>query len=383
MKTATKIDLDQLCINTIRTLSLDAVQKANSGHPGLPLGMAPAAYVLWTRFMRHNPKNPKWFNRDRFLLSAGHGSMLIYSLLHLTGYDLPLDELMRFRQLHSKTPGHPEYGLTPGIETTTGPLGQGFATGVGMAMAERYLASVFNRPGHEIIDHYTYAICSDGDLMEGVSYESASLAGHLKLGKLIYLYDNNHITIEGDTNLAFSEDVPKRFDAAGWHVQRVDEGNDLEVMDAAIRAAQAATDRPSIICVRTHIAFGSPNKHDSAAAHGNPLGADEVKLTKENLGWPTPEPFFIPDESLRNFRQAIARGEAAQVTWTARFEAYRQAYPELAAAFEQALRGEQPTGWQESLPSFPPEGGALATRTASGKTLNAIAGRLPLLIGGS
>ena len=375
--------LDQLGVNTIRTLSMDMVQKANSGHPGLPMGAAAMAYALWDRFLKHNPRDPHWPDRDRFILSAGHGCALIYSLLHLTGYDLPLDELMRFRQLHSKTPGHPEYGLAPGIETTTGPLGQGFATGVGMAMAERYLASVFNRPGHEIIDHYTYAICSDGDLMEGVSYEAASLAGHLKLGKLIYLYDDNHITIEGDTSLAFSEDVSKRFDAAGWHVQRIDDGNDLEAIDASIRAAQAATDRPSIICVRTHIAFGSPNKHDSAAAHGNPLGVDEVKLTKENLGWPTLEPFFIPDESLGHFREAIPRGEMAQAAWTEKFEAYRRVYPELAATFEQALRGEQPHGWQESLPSFSPEGGQLATRTASGKTLNAVAGRLPLLVGGS
>src|SRR5687767_1724470 len=300
-------ELDQLCINTIRALTLDAVQKAESGHPGLPLGAAPMAYVLWTRFLRHNPQNPKWENRDRFLLSAGHGSMLLYSLLYLTGYDLPLDELKNFRQWGSKTPGHPEYGLTPGVEITTGPLGQGFANGVGMAMGAAHLGAKFNQQDFPLIDYYIYAIVSDGDLMEGVASEAASMAGHLKLGRLIYLYDDNHISIDGSTNLAFTEDRAKRFEAYNWHVQTVTDANDLTSIENAIKAAQSDP-RPSIICVKSVIGYGSPNRAGTAKAHGEPLGVEEVKLTKQNLGWPYEEPFTVPDESLSNFRQAIDRG---------------------------------------------------------------------------
>src|SRR5690606_17829745 len=295
-------ELDQLCINTIRTLSMDAVQAANSGHPGTPMALAPLAYVLWTRHLKHNPADPKWVDRDRFILSAGHASMLLYSLLYLSGYGLELEDLKEFRQWESVTPGHPEYGMTRGVETTTGPLGQGFANGVGMAIAERHLAALFNRHGHEVIDHYTYAICSDGDLMEGVASEAASLAGHLKLGKLIYFWDDNSITIEGSTELAFTEDVLKRFDAYGWHTARVEDGNDLEAIDAAIRAAQADP-RPSMIAVRTVIGYGSPNKAGTAKAHGAPLGEEEVRLTKQNLGWPTLEPFFVPEEALAHMRR--------------------------------------------------------------------------------
>ncbi|HHS96370.1 MAG TPA: transketolase, partial [Chloroflexi bacterium] len=304
-------DLDKLCINTIRTLAMDAVQKASSGHPGMPMGMADVAYVLWTRFLKHNPADPKWPDRDRFVLSAGHGSMLLYALLHLTGYDLPLEELKNFRQWGSRTPGHPEYGHTPGVETTTGPLGQGFANGVGMAIAERFLAATFNRPGFPIFDHYTYAIVSDGDLMEGISHEAASLAGHLGLGKLIYLYDDNDISIEGSTDITFTEDVAARFRAYGWHVQTVD-GYDLAAVEAAIRAARAETDRPSLIICRTHIGYGSPNKQDTASVHGAPLGEEEVRLTKEALGWPPDAQFLVPPEALAVFRRALDEGREAQ-----------------------------------------------------------------------
>ncbi len=373
--------LDTLCINTIRTLSMDGVQKANSGHPGTPMGLAPVAYTLWTGFLKHNPVDPSWPDRDRFVLSCGHASMLIYSLLFLTGYDLPLEELRQFRQWGSKTPGHPEHGLTPGVETTTGPLGQGFGNAVGMAIAERYLAEVFNRPGHTIVDHYTYGLCSDGDLMEGVSHEAASLAGHLGLGKLIFFYDDNHITIEGDTDLTFSEEVGHRFEAYGWHVQRVD-GNNVPQISEALKRARAETLRPSLIIARTHIAEGSPNKHDTAAAHGSPLGADEVKLTKQHLGWPDQD-FYVPDEALAHFRQAVERGKAAQADWQRRFEAYAAAYPELAALWKRALDGDLPEGWDAELPVFTAEGPPIATRVASGKVINAIAPRLPLLIGGS
>ncbi len=376
-----RTDLDQLCINTIRTLAMDAVQRAKSGHPGMPMGAADMAYVLWTRFLRHNPANPHWPDRDRFVLSAGHGSMLLYSLLHLTGYDLPLEELMNFRQWGSRTPGHPEYGLTPGVETTTGPLGQGFANGVGMAIAEAYLAARFNRPGHKIVDHYVYAIVSDGDLMEGIASEAASLAGHLRLGKLIYLYDDNRISIEGSTDLAFTEDRGRRFEAYGWHVQRVD-GYDLEGIAAAIRAAQRDP-RPSLIMARTHLAYGSPHKQDRAEAHGAPLGEEEVRLTKENLGWPTEPPFFIPEEALAHFRQALERGRAWEAEWRARFDAYAAEYPDLAEEWRMALAGELPPGWDAALPVFKPEDGPMATRAASGRVLNAIAPRLPSLIGGS
>ncbi len=379
----TQDELDQLCINTIRTLAMDAVQKANSGHPGMPMGAAPMAYVLWTRFLKHNPANLHWPNRDRFVLSAGHGSMLLYSLLHLSGYDLPLEELQNFRQWGSRTPGHPEHGLTPGVETTTGPLGQGFANGVGMAIAERFLAEHFNRLEHTMVDHYTYAIVSDGDLMEGVASEAASLAGHLGLGKLIYFYDNNHISIEGSTDLAFTEDVKHRFEAYGWHVQRVEDGNDLTAIVAAIEAAQAATDQPSLIMVRTHIAYGSPGKQDSAEAHGAPLGEEEVRRTKENLGWPIEPPFYIPDEALTHFREAVERGQAWEAEWQARFEAYAAEYPQLAAQWQTAMNGQLPVGWDADLPHFIPADGPLATRQVSGQVLNAVAPYLPTLLGGS
>jgi transketolase len=374
--------IDALCINTIRTLAMDGVQKANSGHPGAPMGMAPMAYTLWTRFLKHNPKNPAWANRDRFVLSAGHASMLLYSLLHLTGYNLPLEELKQFRQWGSKTPGHPEYGLTPGVEVTTGPLGQGFSTAVGMALAERILAQRFNRPDHTIVDHYTYVIASDGDMMEGVSSEAASLAGHLKLGKLICLYDDNSITIEGKTSLAFSEDVGRRFEAYGWHVRRVESGTEVEVIASAIESAQKETSRPSLICIKTHIAHGSPNKQDTAESHGAPLGEEEIRLTKKNYGWPEEPPFYIPDEVLECFRKSIERGENWEKEWNDRFEAYAQAYPDLAKEWKQAMSGDLPEGWEASLPIFPVEK-PLATRAASGQVLNAIANAIPSLIGGS
>ncbi len=374
--------LDQLCINTIRTLVMDGVQKAKSGHPGMPMGAADVAYVLWTRFLKHNPANPTWPNRDRFVLSAGHGSMLLYSLLHLTGYDLTLEELKNFRQWDSRTPGHPEYSLAPGVETTTGPLGQGFANGVGMAIAERFLAATFNRPGFPILDHFTYAIVSDGDLMEGVSHEAASLAGHLELDKLIYLYDDNEISIEGSTDITFTEDVPARFRAHGWHAQEVD-GYDLDGIEAAIRAAQEETECPSLIVCHTHIAYGSPNKQDTAGAHGAPLGEEEVRLTKETLDWPPDAHFLIPEKALAVFRQALKRGRQAEAQWRETFEHYRAAYPEEAALLETLWAGELPAGWMDALPTFTPADSPLATRKASGAVLNALAPALPTLIGGS
>lgn len=374
--------LERLCINTIRTLSMDGVQKANSGHPGTPMALAPLAYLLWTRFMHYNPRNPTWVNRDRFILSAGHASMLQYSMLHLTGYDLPLEQLKNFRQWESLTPGHPEYGLTPGIETTTGPLGQGFGNGVGMAIAQRFLASRFNRPDHTVIDHYIYAIASDGDLMEGISSEAASIAGFLKLGKLIYFYDNNSITIEGSTNLAFGEDVGKRFESYNWHVQHVEDINDLPTLEQAILAAQAETERPSLILVRSQIGYGSPHRQGTSKAHGEPLGADEVILTKRNLGWPSEEPFYEPAEAVAYFRQAIERGAALEQAWQEKYNAYTAAYPELAAQWEKEQRGELPEGWDSDIPVFK-AGEALASRSASSKVLNAFAPKLPNLIGGS
>lgn len=385
MKTSKKIspktDIDTLSINTIRTLSLDAVQKANSGHPGLPLGMAPAAYVLWTRFLRHNPKNPKWFGRDRFLLSAGHGSMLLYSLLYLTGYDLSLDEIKRFRQLHSRTPGHPENVLTPGVEVTTGPLGQGFANGVGMAMAEAHLAARFNRRGHRIIDSFIYAIVSDGDLMEGVSYEAASLAGHLKLGKLIYLYDDNRVTIDGPTSLAFTEDITKRFEAAGWHVIEVGDGNDLKAIENAIKAARKISDKPKLIRIKTIIGYGMP-KQGTNKAHSDAPGADAVRETKRNLGWPENKDFFVPREVLRHMRRAIANGAAAEKQWNAAFSRYAKDFPEEAKELRRRISGDLPAGWEKALPRFSkPE--AKATRAYSGEVINAIAGAVPDLFGGS
>lgn len=374
--------LDQLCINTIRFLSADGVQQANSGHPGLPMGTAPSAYTIWARYLRHNPANPKWPNRDRFVLSGGHGSMLLYSLLHLTGYALPLDELKRFRQWGSLTPGHPEYGHTPGVEATTGPLGTGFGNGVGMAIAEAHLAGVYNRPGHDIIDHYTYGIVTDGDLMEGVASEAASLAGHLRLGKLIYLYDDNHISIEGSTEIAFTEDRGKRFEAYGWHVQHVADGLDVEAIDRAIRAAQADP-RPSLIAVHNIIGYGLPTRQGTAKAHGEPPGDKELNAAKENLGWPVEPRFYIPDEALAFFRGAVARGAELEAAWQTKFAAYRAAYPELAAELERRLAGELPAGWADGLPVFPADPKGLATRASSGKMLNALAEKLPELMGGS
>jgi transketolase len=375
--------LDQLCINTIRFLSVDAVQKANSGHPGLPLDAAPMAYALWTRVLKHNPRNPDWFDRDRFVLSAGHGSMLLYSLLHLTGYDLPLDEIKRFRQWGSKAPGHPERGHTPGVETTTGPLGQGFANAVGMAIAEAQLAARYNRPEFAVIDHATYVMASDGDLMEGVASEAASLAGHLRLGKLICLYDDNRVTLAAGTDIAFSEDRARRFEAYGWHTVSVADGNDLAAIDAALRLARAERARPSLILVRTHIGYGSPNKHDNFEAHGSPLGVDEVRLTKQNLGWPTEPPFLIPEPALAHFREALARGARDEAAWNDRMTAYVQAYPDVAQELRRSLRGELPPGWDADIPVFPADAKGIATRVASGKVMNAIAPRVPALIGGS
>jgi len=374
-------ELDQLCINTIRALSIDAVQKANSGHPGLPLGAAPMAYVLWTRFLQHNPKNPKWENRDRFLLSAGHGSMLLYSLLHLTGYDLSLDELKNFRQWGSKTPGHPEYGLAPGVEITTGPLGQGFANGVGMAMGAAHLAAKFNKEEFPLIDHYVYAIVSDGDLMEGVAAEAASLAGHLKLGKLIYLYDDNNVTIEGFTNLAFSEDVPKRFEAYGWHTLTVLDGNNLADIEAAIREAQTVTDRPSLISVKTVIGFGMPTQ-GTRKAHSDAPGEEAVRETKRHLGWPEDKQFYIPDEALAHFREAIERGENQENEWRALVEKYDEKHAEDGQLLRQMLGGELPDGWEDHLPKFE-DAKSVATRVSSGEVINALASVLPQLIGGS
>jgi len=374
-------ELDQLCINTIRTLAIDAVQKANSGHPGLPLGAAPMAYVLWTRFMRYNPKNPKWQNRDRFLLSAGHGCMLLYALLHLTGYDLSLDEIKNFRQWGSKTPGHPEYGLAPGVEITTGPLGQGFANGVGMAMGGAHLAAKFNQKDFSPIDHYVYAIVSDGDLMEGVASEAASLAGHLKLGKLIYLYDDNHVTIEGFTDLAFSEDVPKRFESYGWHTSTVEDGNDLAGIEAAIRDAQSVADRPSLISVKTTIGYGMPTA-GTRKAHSDAPGEDAVKETKRHLGWPEDKQFYIPEEALAHFRKAVDRGAKYENEWNQLVAEYAKKHVELGELWQQTMSRELPSDWEKYLPSFE-DAEPMATRVASGKVINALAPQMPMLIGGS
>ena len=376
-------ELDRMCINTIRMLAADGVEKAHSGHPGMPMGAAPMAYVLWTRFLRHNPKNPDWPDRDRFVLSAGHGSMLLYSLLHLSGYDLPLDEIKSFRQWGSRTPGHPEYGLTPGIETTTGPLGQGFANGVGMAIAEAHLAAVFNRPGAEIVDHWTYGIVSDGDLMEGISHEAASLAGHLGLGKLIYLYDDNHITIEGSTDIAFTEDRLARFVAYGWHVLQVTDGNDLSALENAIATARKEAHRPSLISARTHIGFGSPNKQNTAGVHGEPLGAEELMLTKQNLGWPQEPLFYVPAEAAAHFRKSIEKGAIVEQAWQKAVDEYSENYPEMADRWQQVAEGHLPEGWDRDIPFFPADTKGMATRVASGKVLNSIAPRVLNLMGGS
>ena len=375
--------LDELSINALRFLSVDAIQKANSGHPGLPLGAAAMAYVLWTRFLKHHPANPDWFDRDRFVLSAGHGSMLLYSLLHLTGYALPLEQIKQFRQWGSMTPGHPERGLTPGVETTTGPLGQGFGNGVGMAMAEAHLAARYNRPGFKVIDHYTYGILSDGDLMEGIASESASLAGHLQLGKLIYLYDNNHVTLSAGTAITFTENCARRFEAYGWHTLAVMDGNDPAEIERALESAHSETQRPSLILLHTHLGYGSPHKQDTFEAHGSPLGTAEVRLTKETLGWPTEPPFYIPEAVRAHFLRATEHGERAEAAWNEKFSAYAQAFPELARELQQLMRGDLPAGWDADIPRFPADAKGMATRVASGKIMNAIAPRLPALIGGS
>jgi len=374
--------VDELCVDTIRSLSIDAVQKANSGHPGLPLGAAPMAYVLWQRYLRHNPRDPQWPDRDRFVLSAGHGCMLLYSLLYLTGYDLTLDDLKAFRQWGSRTPGHPEVRLTPGVEATTGPLGQGAANAVGMAIAERALAHRFNRPGHEVVDHRTFALVSDGDLMEGISGEASSLAGHLRLGKLTFLYDDNHVTLDGPTVWTFTEDVMRRYEAYGWQVLRVENGNtDLDAIDSAIRTAISQSERPTFISIRTTIGYGSPHKAGKSAAHGSPLGPEEVALTKEALGWEWKEPFYVPEDSLAHFRSAVDRGVKWQAGWERRFEAYAKEYPELAGQWTSEREGALPDGWDADLPRWKP-GESLATRVASGKTINAIARHMPSLLGG-
>jgi len=378
----TKNKTDELAINTIRFLAVDGVQKAKSGHPGMPMACAPIGYLLYSKIMRHNPSNPKWTNRDRFVLSAGHGSMLLYSLLHLSGYDLPLEQLKQFRQWGSITPGHPEYGLTPGVETTTGPLGQGFANAVGMAIEQAYLSARFNKDDIKIIDHFIYGICSDGDLMEGVSHEAASLAGHLKLRNLIFFYDNNSITIDGSTSLAFSEDVGKRFEAYHWHVQYLEDVNDLDAIETAIKNAQEA-DAPSIIVTTTHIGYGSPNKQDTAEAHGSPLGEDEVKLTKKNLGWPEDSSFLIPVEVADLFASVKEKGAQLENEWKNKLEEYTKKYPEDAKLFTAMINNELGDGWKTKLPVFPDDGKKMATRAASGKVLNAIAASLPGLIGGS
>ena len=381
-ETVARVDLDQLCINTVRTLAMDAVQQADSGHPGTPMALAPLAYVLWQRHLRYNPANPEWLDRDRFVLSAGHACMLLYSVLYLTGYDLTLDDIKQFRQWGSRTPGHSEHGVTPGVEATTGPLGQGIGNAVGMAIAEAQLAALFNRPGHAIIDHDTYFVASDGDLMEGISHEACSLAGHLKLGKLIGFYDDNRITIDGSTDLAFSDNTTRRFESYGWHVQKIADGNNLKAIDAAIAQAKRVADRPSLIIVRTHIAWGSPHKQDTAEAHGAPLGTDEVKATKQNLGWPSLEPFYVPEDALEQWRTAKARGAQLEADWKKKWDAYRAAHGELAAELERRLAGRLPAGWDAALPVFGPKD-AQATRAASGKVLNAIAAKLPELMGGS
>lgn len=375
-------DLQQRAINTIRFLAADAVQKANSGHPGLPMGAAPMAYTLWTRHLRFNPCNPGWPDRDRFILSGGHGSMLLYALLYLTGYEVSLDDLKSFRQWGSITPGHPEFGVTPGVEVTTGPLGQGFANGVGMAIASEHLAAEFNRGEHKPVDHFIYAIVTDGDLMEGVASEAASLAGHLKLGRLVYLYDDNHISIDGSTSLAFTEDRMARFAAYGWHTQQVADGNDVEAIDQAIRAAKADP-RPSIIAVRTIIGYGLPTRAGTAKAHGEPAGVEEVQGAKKNLGWPLEPNFYVPEDVLAFYRQFSQRGEQLQAEWQARFDAYRQAYPELAADFSRRMENRLPDDWDKDIPVFPADAKGMATRAAHGKVLNALATRIPELFGGS
>jgi len=376
--------IEELTINTIRTLSIDAVQKANSGHPGAPMALAPAAYVLWKKFLKFNPKNPNWFNRDRFILSNGHASMLLYSLLFLSGFDLTLNDIKNFRQWGSKTPGHPEHGLTSGVDTTTGPLGQGIMTSVGMAMAEAHLAEKFNRPDFDIVNHYTYVFCSDGDFMEGASNEAASLAGHLGLNKLIFIYDDNHISIEGNTELAYTDNIEKRFEGYNWHVQNIgDNANNLQVLAEAIQNAKGEKERPSLIIVRTHIGYGSPNKQDTSEAHGSALGEEEVKLTKKFYGWPEDAKFLVPEKALNHMQEAIETGKELEAEWNKKIEAYKKKYPELGAQYESALRTELFEGWDKTIPVFKPADGPMATRTASSKIINAFADKIPWLIGGS
>jgi len=374
---------ENLRINTIRILSADAVQNADSGHPGLPMGAAALGYTLWTEFLKFNPKDPLWPDRDRFVLSAGHGSMLLYSLLYLTGYDLSLDDIKHFRKLDSRTPGHPERGVTPGVEVSTGPLGQGFANGVGLAIAEAWLAAKYNRDNLNIVDHYTYVLCSDGDLMEGISYEAASIAGHLQLGKLICMYDRNQITLAGSADLTFTDDVAARFQAVGWHTVEVKDGNDTKEIAVAIRQAQSVTDKPSMLIVNTHIGFGSPDKQDSFASHGSPLGEEELLKTKKALGWPSEEKFYIPDEALAYFRQAVPKGDAAEKSWRQKFDEYRKAYPKEAAEFEMIFAGHLPEDWNTGMPSWTLKDKAIATRAAGGKVLNALAKHITNIVGGS
>ncbi len=376
-------DLDLLCVNTIRFLSVDTVEKANSGHPGLPLDAAPMAYVLWSKIMRYNPKNPEWYDRDRFILSAGHGSALLYSMLHLTGYDFPLEQLQKFRQWGSVAPGHPERGLAPGIEVSTGPLGQGFANGVGMAVAEAYLAARYNRPGYKMIDHYIYSIVSDGDLMEGVASEAASLAGHLKLGKLIYLYDDNEVTLSASTQLTFTEDRAARFAAYGWQTIRVEDGNDIQSIEEALLTAKKDKERPSLILIRTHIGYGAPNKQDTYEAHGSPLGKEETKLTKENLNWPLEPNFYIPEEAHQHFYEAVERGNQQEKEWNELWMGYEKAFPDLAKELKLMMKRKLPMDWDKDIKPFPADPKGMATRVASGKILNMIAPHLPSLIGGS
>ena len=383
MPTTETQTLEELCINTIRFLSADAVQQANSGHPGMPMGAAAMAYTLWTKFLKFNPKDPLWFDRDRFILSAGHGSMLLYSLLYLTGYDLPLDELKRFRQWGSKTPGHPERGHTVGVEVATGPLGQGFGNAVGLAIAEAWFAARFNRPGHTVIDHYTYGICGDGDLMEGISQEAASLAGHLQLGKLIFLYDQNHISLAGGTSLCFTEDVAKRFQAYGWHTHHVERGNDTEEIEKAIKAARAEAHKPSLILVHTHIGYGSPKKQDTFEAHGNPLGEEELQAAKKALGWGSMDKFYLPEDAVKFFRQIGDKGAKEQQNWQSKFDAYKKAFSKEAAELEQMLSGRLPENWRADLPKWKPEDKPIATRAAGGQAMNALAKHIPNIMGGS
>jgi transketolase len=383
LETTKTSTLDQLCVNTIRTLSIDAVQKANSGHPGAPMGLAPVAYVLWDRFLRHNPTSPRWPNRDRFVLSAGHASMLLYSMLHLTGYDLPLSEIERFRQVGSKCPGHPEYNITPGVETTTGPLGQGIANSVGMAITERWLAAHFNQADDKLVDYRVYSICSDGDMMEGISHEAAALAGHLKLSNLIWLYDSNHISLDGPTSMSYSDDVESRFKGYHWNVLTVEDANDLDSVESAIRDAQKETSRPTLIIVHTHIGYGSPNKQDKSAAHGEPLGVEEVKAAKRFYGWPEDAQFLIPQEAGAHLREAVGRGQKLESEWNAKYEVWAKKNPELAAQWDGLMSGKLPEGWDKDVPVFPADPKGIATREAGNKVMNSIAKHIPWLLGGS